>query len=173
LNPDVVVETHTEAVTSANALALFARYDVILDCSDNFATRYLVNDACVLLGKPQVHGSIFRFDGQVTVFTPGAGPCYRCLYPQPPAPGSVPSCAQAGVIGVLPGFIGSIMSMEALKLLTGRGATLAGRLVIYNSLDMELAEVRVRHDPACPICGEHPTIHALIDYEAFCGGDRL
>lgn len=173
LSPTVVVEPHTERVTAANALSLFTGYDVVLDCSDNFATRYLVNDACVLLGKPQVHGSIFRFDGQATVFLPGAGPCYRCVYPQPPAPGTVPSCAMAGVIGVLPGLIGSVMAMEAVKLLLGRGSTLAGRLLIYNSLDMEFAEVRVRRDPACPICGDAPTIDALIDYEAFCGGDRL
>ncbi|HYF95098.1 MAG TPA: ThiF family adenylyltransferase [Symbiobacteriaceae bacterium] len=172
-NPAVQVEMHTDRISSENALRVFAGYDVVLDCSDNFATRYLVNDACVLLDKPQVHGSIFRFDGQATVFVPGAGPCYRCVYPQPPAPGTVPSCAQAGVIGVLPGVIGSLMAMEAVKLLSGQGATLAGRLVIYNSLDMEFAEVRIRRDPACPLCGEAPTIRELIDYEAFCGGDRL
>jgi molybdopterin/thiamine biosynthesis adenylyltransferase len=170
LNPAVMVVTHREALTSENALALFAQYDVILDGSDNFATRYLVNDACVLTGKPQVHGSIFRFDGQVTVFRPGAGPCYRCLYPSPPPPGSVPSCAQAGVIGVLPGMVGSIMAMEGLKLLAGRGEGLEGRLVIYSSLDMEFAEVRIRRSPTCPMCGEHPTITELVDYVAFCGG---
>ncbi|MDF2630095.1 MAG: putative molybdopterin biosynthesis protein [Symbiobacteriaceae bacterium] len=173
LNPAVVVEEYRGRLTAANARELFAPYDVVLDCSDNFATRYLVNDACVLLGKPQVHGSIFQFDGQVTVFQPGAGPCYRCVYPQPPAPGSVPSCAMAGVIGVLPGLVGSVMAMEAVKLLTGQGAPLVGRLVIYNALDMEFAEVRIRHDPACPICGEAPSICELIDYEAFCGGDGL
>lgn len=173
LNPAVRVDEHAERLTSANALELFARYDVILDCSDNFATRYLVNDACVLLGRPQVHGSIFRFDGQLTVFRPGAGPCYRCIYPQPPAPGSVPSCAQAGVIGVLPGLIGSAMAMEAVKLLSGQGTPLVGRLVIYNALDMEFAEVRLQRDPACPICGEAPSIRTLIDYEAFCGSDSL
>jgi adenylyltransferase/sulfurtransferase len=173
LNPAIVVDEYAERVTSANALSLFAAYDVVLDCSDNFATRYLVNDACVLLGRPQVHGSIFRFDGQVTVFQPAAGPCYRCVYPHPPVPGTVPSCAQAGVIGVLPGLIGSVMAMEAIKVLTGRGAPLMGRLVIYNALDMEFAEVRIRRDPTCPICGAAPTIDALIDYEAFCGGDGL
>jgi molybdopterin/thiamine biosynthesis adenylyltransferase len=173
LNPAVQVEEHRERLTAANALELFARYDVVLDCSDNFATRYLVNDACVLLRRPQVHGSIYRFDGQLTVFQPGAGPCYRCVYPQPPAPGSVPSCAQAGVIGVLPGLIGSAMAMEAIKLLSGQGEPLVGRLLIYNSLDMEFAEVRIQRDSACPMCGDAPTIHALIDYEAFCGGDGL
>jgi adenylyltransferase/sulfurtransferase len=170
LNPAVQVVTHRAALDSSNALELFSQYDLILDGSDNFATRYLVNDACVLLGKPQVHGSIFRFDGQVTVFHPGEGPCYRCLYPSPPPPGSVPSCAMAGVIGVLPGMIGSIMAMEGLKLLAGRGETLTGRLVIYNSLEMEFAEVRIRRNPACPVCGESPAITHLIDYEAFCGG---
>jgi adenylyltransferase/sulfurtransferase len=173
LKPAIQVDEYRERLTAANALELFARYDVVLDCSDNFATRYLVNDACVLLGLPQVHGSIYRFDGQLTVFQPGAGPCYRCVYPQPPAPGSVPSCAQAGVIGVLPGLIGSAMAMEAVKLLSGQGAPLVGRLLIYNSLDMEFAEVRIQRDSGCPICGEAPSIHALIDYEAFCGGDGL
>ncbi|HWI52086.1 MAG TPA: ThiF family adenylyltransferase [Symbiobacteriaceae bacterium] len=173
LNPDLQVEMHLVAITSENALDLLNAYDVILDCTDNFATRYLINDACLFLGKPLVHGSIFRFDGQVTVFRPGEGPCYRCVYPQPPAPSSVPSCAQAGVIGVLPGLIGSIMAMEALKLLSGLGRSLSGRLLIYNSLDMEFAEVRIRRDPACPVCGDAPTIRELIDYEAFCGGDHL
>ena len=172
VNPTINVETHRAPLTSENALELFRQYDVVLDGSDNFATRYLVNDAAVLLGKPHVHGSIFRFDGQVTVFHPGKGPCYRCLYPSPPPPGSVPSCAMAGVIGVLPGFIGSVMAMEALKLLAGRPqGGLAGRLLIYNSLDMEVAEVRVKQNPACPVCGEHPTIHELMDYQLFCGGD--
>jgi len=170
LNPAVTVEELPVALTSENALELFRRYDIILDCSDNFATRYLVNDACVLTNRPQVHGSIYRFDGQVTVFKPGEGPCYRCLYPEPPPPGSVPSCAMAGVIGVLPGFIGSIMAMEAVKLVIGRGQPLIGRLQVYSSLDMEVAEVRIRRNPACPVCGERPTIRELIDYEAFCGG---
>ncbi len=171
LNPAAQVELHPVALTSENALELFAQYDIILDGSDNFATRYLVNDACVFTGKPQVHGSIFRWDGQITVFRPGEGPCYRCLYPEPPPPGSVPSCAQAGVIGVLPGFVGSLMAMEALKVLTGRGRDLSGRLMIYNSLSMEVAEVRIRRSPTCPVCGEHPTITGLIDYVAFCGGN--
>lgn len=170
LNPAVEVETHPVALTSENALALFGGYDLVLDGSDNFATRYLVNDACVMTGTPHVHGSIFRWDGQVTVFHPGVGPCYRCLYPSPPPPGAVPSCAQAGVIGVLPGLIGSLMAMEAVKLLTGRGESLAGRLLIYSSLEMDVAEVQVRRNPDCPVCGDHPTITGLIDYEAFCGG---
>jgi len=171
LRPEVAVELHPVALTRENALELFARYDLVIDGSDNFATRYLVNDACVLTGRPQVHGSIFRFDGQITVFHPGSGgPCYRCLYPTPPPPGSVPSCAMAGVIGVLPGFVGSLMAMEGLKLLTGRGNTLNGRLLIYNALEMDVAEVQIKRSPACPICGESPTIHELIDYELFCGG---
>lgn len=170
LRPETVVELHPVALTRENALALFSQYDLVLDGSDNFATRYLVNDACVLTGRPQVHGSIFRFDGQVTLFQPGHGPCYRCLYPTPPPAGSVPSCAQAGVIGVLPGMIGSLMAMEGIKLLVGRGDTLNGRLLIYNALDMDMAEVQVKRNPACPICGEQPTIHELIDYEFFCGG---
>ncbi|MDB4896027.1 MAG: putative molybdopterin biosynthesis protein [Firmicutes bacterium] len=170
LNPDTVVETHAVAITSDNALELFRQYDLVIDGSDNFATRYLVNDASVLTGTPQVHGSIFRWDGQVTVFQPGVGPCYRCLYPTPPPPGTVPSCAQAGVIGVLPGLVGSIMAMEGLKLLTGRGESLTGRLLIYNSLGMDMAEVRLRRNPDCPVCGDHPSITELIDYVAFCGG---
>jgi molybdopterin/thiamine biosynthesis adenylyltransferase len=170
LNPVVQVDLHPVALTSEHALDLFGRYDLIVDGSDNFATRYLVNDACVLTGKPQVHGSIYRFDGQVTVFQPGEGPCYRCLYPEPPPPGAVPSCAEAGVIGVLPGLVGSVMAMEALKVLAGRGQSLMGRLLIYNSLDMEIAEVRIRRNPKCPVCGENPSIRELIDYIAFCGG---
>ncbi|HYG60476.1 MAG TPA: ThiF family adenylyltransferase [Symbiobacteriaceae bacterium] len=173
LNPDVVLKLHREPLSAASALALLAGYDIVLDGSDNFATRYLVNDAAVLLGKAHVHGSIFRFDGQVTVFQPGRGPCYRCLYPSPPPPGTVPSCAQAGVIGVLPGFIGSLMAMEGVKLLAGRGEPLTGRLLIYNALDMEVAAVQVRRDPACPLCGDHRTITELVDYQAFCGGERL
>lgn len=170
LRPGTQVDLHPVTLTSENALELFRQYDLILDGSDNFATRYLVNDACVLTGRPQVHGSIFRFDGQVTTFVPGQGPCYRCIYPTPPPPGSVPSCAEAGVIGVLPGFIGSLMAMEALKLLAGRGTGLTGRLVIYSALDMDVAEVQIRRNPECPVCGDHPTIHELIDYEQFCGG---
>lgn len=173
INPEAQVDLHPMALTSENALELFALYDLILDGSDNFATRYLVNDACVLSGKPQVHGSIFRFDGQVTLFHPGHGPCYRCIYPSPPPPGAVPSCAEAGVIGVLPGFIGSLMAMEAVKFLVGRGDSLAGRLLIYNSLEMEIAELKVRRSPTCPVCGEQPSIRELIDYQAFCGGVSL
>jgi molybdopterin/thiamine biosynthesis adenylyltransferase len=173
LRPETVVETHPVALTRENALALFRQYDLVVDGSDNFATRYLVNDACVLTGRPQVHGSIFRFDGQITVFQPGSGgPCYRCLYPTPPPPGSVPSCAQAGVIGVLPGFLGSLMAMEAVKLLTGRGTSLNGRLLIYNALDMDVAEVQIKRNSGCPVCGDSPTITELIDYEWFCGGGQ-
>lgn len=170
LRPGTQVEMHRGALTSENALDLFRQYDIILDGSDNFATRYLVNDASVLTGRPQVHGSIFRWDGQVSLFHPGEGPCYRCLYPTPPPPGSVPSCAEAGVIGVLPGFVGSLMAMEALKLLSGRRSGLAGRLLIYNALEMDVAEVQIRRNPDCPVCGDHPTIHELIDYQLFCGG---
>lgn len=170
LRPEIHVDLHPVNLTRENALELFSQYDLILDCSDNFATRYLVNDACVLARRPQVHGSIFRFDGQVTTFIPGQGPCYRCIYPSPPPPEAVPSCAEAGVIGVLPGFIGSLMAMEALKVLTGRGAALVGRLLVYNGLDMDVAEVQVRRNPDCPVCGDHPTIHELIDYEQFCRG---
>ncbi len=170
LRPDIRVDTHPVPLTSENALDLFRQYDLIVDGSDNFATRYLVNDACVLTGRPQVHGSIFRFDGQVTTFVPGQGPCYRCLYPTPPPPGAVPSCAEAGVIGVLPGFIGSLMAMEAVKLITGRGEPLVGRLLIYSALDMDVSEVHIRRNPECPVCGDHPTIRELIDYEQFCGG---
>lgn len=170
LNPNVTVVTHPDGISSANAMDLFAGYDLIIDACDNFATRYLVNDACVFLGKPHVHGAIYRFDGQVTVFRAGEGPCYRCLHPSPPPPGAVPSCAMAGVIGVLPGTTGSLMAMEALKVLSGRGQTLTGRLLMYDSLAMDFAEVKVRRNPDCPVCGEHPTITELIDYEAFCGG---
>lgn len=169
-NPAVSVVLHPVPLSSENAMELFSQYDLILDGSDNFATRYLVNDACVLSGKPQVHGSIFRFDGQVTFLHPGQGPCYRCIYPSPPPPGSVPSCAEAGVIGVLPGLIGSVMAMEAVKFLAGRGGTLTGRLLIYSSLEMEFAELRVKRNPGCPVCGENPTVTELIDYQAFCGG---
>jgi len=170
LNPAVQVQTHPVALTRENALDLFAQYDLVLDGSDNFATRYLVNDACVLTGKTQVHGSIFRFDGQITVFRPGDGPCYRCLYPEPPPPGTVPSCAEAGVIGVLPGLVGSAMAMEGIKILSGRGRPLNGRLLIYDSLGMEIAEMRIRQNPSCKMCGTAPSITELVDYIAFCGG---
>lgn len=169
VNPGAKVNLHRERLTSANALDIFRPYDIILDGTDNFATRYLCNDACVLLGKPLVHGSIFRFDGQATVFLPGEGPCYRCLYPEPPPPGSVPSCAEAGVIGVLPGVIGGIMALEAVKLITGVGRTLAGRLLLYSSLEMEFTTINLRRDPRCPLCSDEPEIRQLIDYEVFCG----
>ncbi len=168
LNPDVKVVPHPLRLTSANALDLIAAYDVVVDASDNFPTRYLANDACVLLGKPLVHGSIYRFDGQATVFTPGQG-CYRCLFPAPPPPGTVPSCAEAGVLGVLPGIIGTIQAIEVVKVLLGIGESLTGRLLIFDALAMQFHEVRLRRHPACPVCGDNPSIHELIDYEEFCG----
>ncbi len=168
LNPDVTIETHQAAVTSENALTMFAPYDVIVDGTDNFPTRYLVNDACVLLGKPNVYGSIFRFDGQASVFFAKKGPCYRCLYPEPPPPQLVPSCAEGGVLGVLPGVIGTIQATETIKLITGAGEPLIGRLLLFDALHMGFRELRLRKDPQCAICGERPTIHELIDYEGFC-----
>ena len=169
INPFIQVEGYEEPLTSENALRVFADYDVIVDGTDNFPTRYLVNDACVLLGKPNVYGSIFRFEGQASVFWAQRGPCYRCLYPEPPPPGLVPSCAEGGVLGVLPGVIGVIQATEVVKLIAGIGELLVGRLMLYDALDMRFRELRLRKDPDCPICGEHPTIHELIDYEAFCG----
>ena len=169
INPFVQVQVHTEALSNDNVLDIFSRYDLIVDGTDNFATRYLVNDACVLLGKPYVWGSIFRFDGQASVFWAEYGPCYRCLYPDPPPPGMVPSCAEGGVLGVLCASIGSIQVTEAIKLLTGVGESLAGRLMIYDALEMSYRTVRVRKDPECAICGKNPTITGLIDYDAFCG----
>jgi adenylyltransferase/sulfurtransferase len=169
LNPEVRIETHEATLTSKNALALFREYDVILDGTDNFATRYLVNDACVLLGKPNAYGSIFRFEGQASVFATKDGPCYRCLYPEPPPPGLVPSCAEGGVLGVLPGVIGTIQATESIKLLLGAGNTLVGRLLLYDAWNMRFRELKLRRDPACPVCGDHPTVHELIDYEQFCG----
>jgi adenylyltransferase/sulfurtransferase len=160
---------HTEALSNDNVLELFSEYDLIVDGTDNFATRYMVNDACVLLGKPYVWGSIFRFDGQASVFWAEHGPCYRCLYPDPPPPGMVPSCAEGGVLGVLCASIGSIQVNEAIKLLTGVGESLTGRLMIYDALEMNYRTVRVRKDPECAICGKNPTITGLIDYDAFCG----
>jgi adenylyltransferase/sulfurtransferase len=154
---------------STNALDLFAGYDVIVDGTDNFPTRYLVNDACVFLGKANVYGSIFRFDGQATVFYPPHGPCYRCLYPEPPPPGLVPSCAEGGVLGILPGLIGVVQATEAVKLILGKGNPLIGRLLLYDALDMSFREMKVRKDPKCPICGTNPTIRELIDYQEFCG----
>ena len=169
VNPLVNVVVHETALDNDNALDIFSQYDLIVDGTDNFATRYLVNDACVLLGKPYVWGSIYRFDGQASVFWAEYGPCYRCLYPEPPPPGMVPSCAEGGVLGVLCGSIGSIQVTEAIKLLTGVGESLAGRLMIYDALEMSYRTVRVRKDPECPICGKNPSITELIDYDAFCG----
>ncbi len=169
INPYVKVIVHETQLDSDNALEIFAQYDLIVDGTDNFATRYLVNDACVLLGKPYVWGSIYRFDGQASVFWAEHGPCYRCLYPEPPPPGMVPSCAEGGVLGVLCASIGSIQVNEAIKLIVGIGDSLAGRLMIYDALEMSYRTVRVRKDPECPICGKNPTITGLIDYDAFCG----
>jgi adenylyltransferase/sulfurtransferase len=169
LNPNVRIDTHEVRLTSANALDLIRPYDVIVDGTDNFPTRYLVNDACALLGKPNVYGSIFRFEGQASVFDAARGPCYRCLYPDPPPPGLVPSCAEGGVLGVLPGVIGVIQGIETLKLILGRGETLLGRLLLFDALAMSFRELKLRKDPGCPLCGERPTITALIDYEEFCG----
>jgi sulfur-carrier protein adenylyltransferase/sulfurtransferase len=169
INPYVNVVLHTERLDSDNAMEIFAQYDLIVDGTDNFATRYLVNDACVLLGKPYVWGSIYRFDGQASVFWAEHGPCYRCLYPEPPPPGMVPSCAEGGVLGVLCASIGSIQVNEAIKVITGIGEPLAGRLMIYDALEMSYRTVRVRKDPECAVCGKNPTITELIDYEAFCG----
>jgi sulfur-carrier protein adenylyltransferase/sulfurtransferase len=169
INPYVNVILHEERLESENALELFAQYDLIVDGTDNFATRYLVNDACVLLNKPYIWGSIYRFDGQASVFWSEYGPCYRCLYPEPPPPGMVPSCAEGGVLGVLCGSIGSIQVTEAIKLLTGVGDPLVGRLMIYDALEMNYRTVKVRKDPECAVCGKNPTVTELIDYEAFCG----
>ena len=169
INPYVEVVLHTERLDSDNALQIFGPYDLIVDGTDNFATRYLVNDAAVLLGKPYVWGSIYRFDGQASVFWAEHGPCYRCLYPEPPPPGMVPSCAEGGVLGVLCASIGSIQVNEAIKVITGIGDPLVGRLMIYDALEMTYRPVQVRKDPECPVCGKNPTITGLIDYEAFCG----
>jgi adenylyltransferase/sulfurtransferase len=169
LNPHVNVQSYETALSSENALELFEPYDVILDGTDNFPTRYLTNDACVLLGKPNAYGSIFRFEGQASVFATKAGPCYRCLYPEPPPPGLVPSCAEGGVLGVLPGIIGVIQATEAIKLITGIGEPLIGRFLLYDALRMRFRELKVPKDPDCPVCGTRPTITKLIDYEQFCG----
>jgi sulfur-carrier protein adenylyltransferase/sulfurtransferase len=169
INPLVNVIVHNESLTNDNVMEIFAGYDLIVDGTDNFATRYMVNDACVLLGKPYVWGSIFRFDGQASVFWSEYGPCYRCLYPEPPPPGMVPSCAEGGVLGVLCASIGSIQVTEAIKVLTGIGEPLVGRLMIYDALEMSYRTLTIKKDPDCPICGKHPTITELIDYDAFCG----
>ena len=169
INPHVQVDLHETSVSSENALELFKPYDIIIDGTDNFPTRYLVNDACVLLGKPNAYGSIFRFEGQASVFATKGGPCYRCLYPEPPPPGLVPSCAEGGVLGVLPGIVGLIQATEAIKLILGTGEPLIGRFLIYDALRMKFRELKLRRDPACPVCGDHPTVTQLIDYEQFCG----
>jgi len=169
INPHIEVETHEVALRSDNALELFRPYDVIVDGTDNFPTRYLVNDACALLGKPNVYGSIFRFEGQCTVFWADQGPCYRCLYPEPPPPGSVPSCAEGGVLGILPGVIGVLQAIETVKLILGIGDVLIGRLLLFDALKMRFREMKLRKNPDCPMCGKHRTITGLIDYEQFCG----
>ncbi len=175
LNPDVVVETYPVRLTSENALEIMSQYDLIIDGTDNFVTRYLTNDAAVLLGKPYIYGSIFRFEGQVSVFLSkpfngfDRGPCYRCLFPSPPPPGAVPSCAEGGVLGVLPGIVGALQATEAIKLIVGIGEPLIGRLMLIDTLRMEFRTVKIRRNPQCPVCGDNPTIRELIDYEEFCG----
>ena len=169
INPEVTVETHDAAISSDNALDILADYDIIVDGTDNFPTRYLVNDACVLLGKPNVYGSIVRFEGQASVFATKDGPCYRCLYPEPPPPGLVPSCAEGGVLGILPGVVGTIQATEVVKLIIGVGEPLINRFMIYDALRMRFRELKLRKDPECPVCGENPTVTELIDYEQFCG----
>ncbi len=169
VNPNVDVILHETKLTSENAMNIIRNYDIVIDGTDNFPTRYLVNDACVLLGKPNVYGSIFQFDGQVSVFDAKKGPCYRCLYPEPPPPGLVPSCAERGVLGILPGFVGLIQATEAIKLILGAGESLIGRLLLFNALEMSFKELKLRKDPNCPLCGENKTITQLIDYNQFCG----
>ena len=169
LNPQIQIDTYETRLTSENALDILRGYDIIVDGTDNFPTRYLVNDASVLLGKPNVYGSIFRFEGQVSIFGYPEGPCYRCLYPEPPPPGLVPSCAEGGVLGVLPGIIGALQAMETLKLVLGKGQPLVGRLLQFDALAMRFREFKLRKNPQCPVCGEHPTLSRLIDYEEFCG----
>jgi molybdopterin/thiamine biosynthesis adenylyltransferase/rhodanese-related sulfurtransferase len=168
LNPDVRVVPYQDKLTSKNIMEIIKDYDIIVDGCDNFPTRYLVNDACVLANKPNVHGSIFQFEGQASVFYPGKGPCYRCLYPEPPPAEMAPSCAEAGVLGVLPGLIGTIQALETIKLILGKGDTLVGKLLCFNTLTMEINTLKLQRDPACPMCGDTPTIHELIDYEEFC-----
>jgi molybdopterin/thiamine biosynthesis adenylyltransferase/rhodanese-related sulfurtransferase/molybdopterin converting factor small subunit len=169
VNPNVRIEKHEARLSSQNALEILGEYDIVVDGTDNFPTRYLVNDACVLLGKPNVYGSIFRFEGQASLFDAKEGPCYRCLYAEPPPPGLVPSCAEGGVLGVLPGIIGSIQALETIKWIIGAGDSLIGRLLLFDALRLRFRELQLRKDPACPMCGEQPSIHELIDYEAFCG----
>jgi molybdopterin/thiamine biosynthesis adenylyltransferase/rhodanese-related sulfurtransferase/molybdopterin converting factor small subunit len=169
INPHLKIDKYDVPLNSENALEILRHYDIIIDGTDNFPTRYLVNDACVLLKKPNVYGSIFRFEGQATVFAYEDGPCYRCLYPEPPPPGLVPSCAEGGVLGILPGLIGVVQATEAVKLILGQGTTLKGRLLLYDALGMKFRELKLRRDPACPVCGDHPTVTKLIDYQEFCG----
>ena len=169
LNPNVNVELHETRLTSENALQIFEKYDIIVDGTDNFPTRYLVNDACVLTGKPNVYGSIFRFEGQASIFATSEGPCYRCLYPEPPPPGLVPSCAEGGVLGILPGLVGLVQATETIKLILEKGNSLVGRLLLFDALGMKFRELKLKKDPECPVCGENATIKALIDYEEFCG----
>ena len=169
LNPAIRIVKHETMLSSANALDILKDYDIVADGTDNFPTRYLVNDACVLLGKPNVYGSIFRFEGQASVFATEAGPCYRCLYPEPPPPGLVPSCAEGGVLGILPGLVGVIQATEVIKLILGKGDSLVGRLLLVDALNMRFRELKLRKNPECPVCGSNPTVTALIDYEHFCG----
>ena len=172
LNPHIKVVPHSTRLSSDNALDIIRAYDIVIDGTDNFPTRYLVNDACVLLGKPNVYGSVFRFEGQASVFALGEGPCYRCLYPEPPPPGMVPNCADGGVLGVLPGIVGSIQASETIKLIIGRGESLSGRLLLFDALEMQFRELRLHRDPGCPVCGDHPSVTGLIDYDNFCGVDE-
>ena len=169
INPLVCVDSHEQPLSSDNAMSIVARYDIVIDGTDNFATRYLVNDVCVLSGKPNCYGSIFRFEGQASVFGMSGGPCYRCLYPQPPDPGVVPNCAEGGVLGVLPGIVGTIQANEAIKLILGTGNPLSERLLLFDALEMKFRELKVSRDPKCPVCGDQPTITEPIDYEQFCG----
>ena len=169
LNPEVNVVPHEMALSSENALQLFSDYDMVVDGTDNFPTRYLVNDAAVMQSKPVVDGSIFRFEGQATVYVPGDGPCYRCLYPEPPPPGEVPSCAEGGVLGVLPGIVGVMQATEVVKLILGEGKPLIGRVLLYDAMEMKFRELKLRRDTNCPVCGDAPSITELIDYQQFCG----
>ncbi len=172
INPHIAIETHNTRLSSDNAMEILKNYDIVVDGTDNFPTRYLVNDACVLLGKPNVYGSIFRFEGQASVFDASRGPCYRCLYPEPPPPGLVPSCAEGGVLGILPGIIGTIQATETIKLILGNGEPLIGRLLLFNALKMKFRELKLRKNPTCPLCGPNPTVTQLIDYQDFCGIGR-
>ena len=171
INPDVEIVMYQQRLSSENVFQLFEDYDLVIDGCDNFPTRYLINDACVMMGKPNIHGSIFQFEGQVTIFYPGKGPCYRCLYPSPPPPGMAPSCQEAGVFGVLPGIVGSVQAVEAIKVLLEIGDPLIGQLLLFDALGMSFKRMKLHQDSECPICGANPTIHELIDYEEFCQGN--